>query len=45
VAALSVMLPEFRLRETGVEVLSRTVCAVADRASHHLGWRPATAAG
>jgi DNA-binding IclR family transcriptional regulator len=45
VAALSVMLPELRLRDTGVEVLSRTVCAVADRASHHLGWRPATPTG
>jgi IclR family acetate operon transcriptional repressor len=45
VAALSVMLPEFRLRDTGVEALSRVVRAVADRASERLGWRPAMPAG
>ncbi|WP_433558350.1 IclR family transcriptional regulator [Pseudonocardia xinjiangensis] len=45
VAALSVMLPELRLRATGVETLSRVVRAVADRASHRLGRRPTTQAG
>jgi DNA-binding IclR family transcriptional regulator len=45
VAALSVMLPEFRLRATGVEALSQVVRAVADRASHRLGRRPTTQAG
>jgi DNA-binding IclR family transcriptional regulator len=42
VAALSVMLPEFRLRETGEEFLGRTVRTVADQASGRLGWRGAS---
>ena len=38
VAALSVMLPEFRLRETGVAALGDVVRTVADEASRRLGW-------
>lgn len=43
VAALSVVLPTFRLQETGVELLGALVVDVALRASQRLGWRPATA--
>jgi DNA-binding IclR family transcriptional regulator len=38
VAALAVMLPEFRLREAGVEFLGQTVRTIADQASRRLGW-------
>jgi DNA-binding IclR family transcriptional regulator len=37
VAALSVMLPEFRLHEAGVEFLGQTVRSIADQASRRLG--------
>lgn len=40
VAALSVVLPQFRLVETGVEELGSLVVDVAGRASQRLGWRP-----
>jgi DNA-binding IclR family transcriptional regulator len=36
VAALSVMLPEFRLHEVGVEFLGKTVRSIADQASRRL---------
>lgn len=39
VAALSVMLPEFRLEETGVDTLGNLVTDVAARASSRLGYR------
>ncbi|MCW2598430.1 MAG: transcriptional regulator, IclR family [Frankiales bacterium] len=39
VAALSVMMPQFRLEETGVETLGALVRDVAGRASQRLGWR------
>jgi IclR family acetate operon transcriptional repressor len=39
VAALSVMMPEFRLEENGVETLGKLVVDVADRASARLGYR------
>ena len=39
VAALSVMMPEFRLEENGVEALGKLVVDVADRASARLGYR------
>lgn len=38
VAALSVMLPNFRLDETGVEPLQEAVVDVTNRASQRLGW-------
>jgi DNA-binding IclR family transcriptional regulator len=38
VAALSVMLPEFRLMEAGAAELGRTVKMVAEQASRRLGW-------
>lgn len=41
VAALSVVLPQFRLEESGVEALGSLVVDVARRASERLGWRPA----
>ncbi len=40
VAALSVMLPDFRFAEVGEESLAAVVVDVAARASKQLGWRP-----
>lgn len=40
VAALSVMLPDFRFHEVGEEALAAVVLDVATRASKRLGWRP-----
>lgn len=48
VAALSAMMPEFRLQETGEQELGELVTDVAERASSRLGYRgrkPATPAG
>lgn len=42
IAALSVMMPEFRLQETGVEGLGSLVVDVANRASARLGYRGPT---
>ncbi|GAB6986555.1 allantoin degradation transcriptional regulator AllR [Nocardioides pyridinolyticus] len=39
IAALSAMMPEFRLEETGVDELGRIVTDVASRASERLGYR------
>ena len=39
VAALSVMMPEFRFRESGVEHFADAVTDVCRRASVLLGWR------
>jgi DNA-binding IclR family transcriptional regulator len=39
IAALSAMMPEFRLEEAGVEDLGRLVLDVAERASERLGHR------
>lgn len=39
IAALSAMMPEFRLEEAGVEELGRLVTDVAERASERLGYR------
>jgi DNA-binding IclR family transcriptional regulator len=44
IAALSAMMPEFRLEETGVEELGRIVTDVAARASQRLGYRGQQAA-
>jgi len=41
IAALSVMMPEFRLEENGVEILGALVVDVAGRASARLGYRGA----
>lgn len=43
IAALSVMMPEFRLEEHGVESLGELVRDVAGRASERLGYRPSRA--
>ncbi|MCW2688846.1 MAG: putative IclR family transcriptional regulator [Mycobacterium sp.] len=43
VAALSVMMPQFRLEEAGVETLGSLVLDVATRASARLGWRAPSA--
>ena len=40
VAALSVMMPDFRFTEVGEEALASVVVDVATRASKRLGWRP-----
>lgn len=45
VAALSVMLPEFRLHEAGVENLGKLVRTVADEASRHLGFEGSSLQG
>lgn len=41
IAALSAMMPEFRLEEAGVDELGRMVTDIADRASARLGYRGA----
>jgi IclR family acetate operon transcriptional repressor len=43
VAALSVMMPAFRIEEAGVEALGALVLDVAARGSERLGWRRRTA--
>lgn len=45
VAALSAMMPEFRLQDAGVEKLGRLVADVAERASARLGFRGRKPAG
>lgn len=42
IAALSVMLPEFRLKEAGIDELGSLVVDVAERASARLGYRGPT---